>query len=244
MKYLDKKPFSSLNTISHLKIEELIKDLPYKYEKLSNKNLVLKKSFSINLIKDNWNLGSQNLNKEQINLLSRNKAISFIKKKLNKAHNLKDRKLKLKNGCIFYPAKCKYLFNIKDQGYIYHKYHLDSSYKFKVLIMLEDSQNEYQQFSYIKRFPENLLSYYIKRHFWGKFVTGFHIFLYYASLKVIRLSGQPPRLPEKYQNPKLYKHFNNLKKGQMISFHNLYPHSSHNGFSKHTSPMLQLVFDI
>ena len=66
----------------------------------------------------------------------------------------------------------------------------------------------------------------------------------FFKLKKIKLSGHPSELPPKYQNPKLYKKYNNLKFGEMITFHNLYPHSSHNGPHRHKTVMLQLVFDL
>ena len=244
MNYLDKKPFCLLDSISEKFLNILLKDIPYKFENQVKNKIQVSYEMSHNLIKDNWKKGVYMLNSNEIENLNENECISYLKNKLIKIHDIRNREVKLSNGSIFYPAKCKYFFQLDKQGYIYHKYHLDSGYKLKALIMLENSQNEFQQFSYISKFPESLLSYYFKRHFIGKLVCKLQIILYYISFKYIKLSGQPPQLPKKYQDPSLYQHFDELKRGQMISFHNLYPHSSHNGFSKHSTPMLQLVFDI
>ena len=108
---------------------------------------------------------------------------------------------------------------------------------------MNNSSEEKEQFSYIKKFPEHIFMYYLKRHYIAKLAVFIQQTLYFLSLKKIKFSGQPPKLPTFYQNEKLYKKFNFLKLGEMITFNNIYPHSSHTGFSIHETPMLQLVFD-
>ena len=241
---LDKKPFSKKIKLSDENISSLLSSLP----KLKN----FKKSIPIEvrneekynkLIIENWKCGVYSLNKKELESLKDNDAIKKIKKKLIKLHKLRANDLALKNSCIFYPSHCKYLFYLNKQNYRYHKYHLDSGYRIKALISLKNSDNESQQFSYIHKFPEPLLFYFFKRHFFSKLVVLIQKILYFVSFKQIKLSGQPPKLPEIYQNPKLYKNYNSLKIGELITFNNLYPHSSHNGFSFHKTPMLQLVFN-
>ena len=182
-------------------------------------------------------------NKKELKTLSINTTLELIQKKLIQLHHLNSSKLVLTSGCIFLPERCKYLFEINNQRYLYHKYHLDSGYKIKALISLVDSKDEDQQFSYIERFPESKFTYFVKRILFGQIVVFIHRLFYIISFKKIHLSGPPPELPSKYQDESLYKKFNSLKRGDMITFHNLYPHSSHNGYSRHKSPMLQLVFE-
>ena len=167
--------------------------------------------------------------------------MEVVKKKLIELHNINNNELVLSSGCIFLPERCKYAFEVDNQRYLYHKYHLDSGYKIKALISLVDSNDEDEQFSYIERFPESKLTYFLRRLLLGQIVVFMHRVFYIISLKKINLSGQPPELPPKYQDQSLYKKFNSLNKGDMITFHNLYPHSSHNGYSKHKSLLLQLV---
>lgn len=244
MFFLDKKPFSKKIKLSDKNLSSLISSLP-KIKKFK-KNIPLKVMNEENynkLIIENWKDGVYSLNKKELESLYNNDVINKIKKKLIKLHNLRVSDLALKSSCIFYPSQCNYVFNLKKQNYLYHKYHLDSGYRIKVLIILENSDNESQQFSYIKKFPEPLLVYFFKRHYFSRLLVLIHKILYFVSLKQIKLSGQPPKLPQIYQDPKLYKNYNSLKSGEMITFNNLYPHSSHNGFSFHKTPMLQLVFD-
>tara|TARA_Y100001978_G_C23537299_1_gene357987 strand:+ start:34 stop:777 length:744 start_codon:yes stop_codon:yes gene_type:complete len=240
-----KEPFSKSTVLSGKLINDLLLDLP-QLDNTNNSLPIEKKGDSnfYNYVDNNWKFGSFNLNNAAINKLSLNSTVNKIKKKLIKFHNLKNDNLYLKHGCIFYPSKCKYLFEIDKQKYIYHKYHLDSAYRIKALISLDDSHNETEQFSYIKNFPEPKLLYFLRRHILAQLIIFSHRLLYIISLRTIKLSGQAPNLPKKYQIPKLYKKYNSLKRGEMITFHNLYPHSSHNGYSKHHTPMLQLVFDI
>ncbi len=245
MLYLWKKPFSISTVLSEKLVNDLLSNLP-KLDSNHNSLLVEKKGENNfdSLVIDNWEFGSYNLNNKLINKLSFKSSINEIKKKLIEFHNLKNNNLYLKHGCIFYPSKCKYVFEIYNQKFIYHKYHLDSGYRIKALISLKDSYDEDEQFSYIKNFPEPKLFYLFRRHIFSQLIIFSHRLIYILSLRKIKLSGQAPNLPRKYQNPKLYKNYNSLKKGEMITFHNLYPHSSHNGLSKHITPMLQLVFDI
>ena len=207
-----------------------------KYTKLKNEEKYNQ------LIIENWKYGVYNFSENELDSLIDNPSINKIKEKLIKLHNLSDKNLVLKSSCIFIPSNCKYLFNLNNQNYLYHRYHLDSGYRIKALIMLKNSENENQQFSYIKKFPEPQFLYFLKRHYFSKLIVLIQKILYYVSFKQIKLSGQPPKLPQIYQNPKLYKHYNSLKAGELITFNNLYPHSSHNGFSFHRTPMLQLVF--
>ena len=244
MKLLIPKPFHNSTILPNKIFRNLLADLPdidfslrKKIKELNGKNNLNK------FISKNWDAGSYQLNKKELASLSSNSSINKIKTILKKWHKLKNSDLDLKSSCIFYPSKCEYSFFVDGQKYLYHKYHLDSNHKIKALIALQDSKNEEQQFSYIKRFPESILKYFLIRYCLSRLIVFLHEFLFYISFKKIRLSGQPPNLPKKYQNPKIYKTYNFLKKGEMISFHNLYPHSSHNGFKKHKSPMLQLVFD-
>ena len=241
---LDKKPFSKKIKLSANNIESLLSSLPklINYKK-NNKIKVTNNEKYNKLVIENWKNGIYFLDVNQLEILNKNIAIKKIIKKLIKIHNLENKDLTLKSSCIFYPSNCKYKFDFINQKYIYHKYHLDSGYRIKALLTLKDSNNEIEQFSYIKKFPEPLLIYFIKCHYWSKLIVLIHRLLYLISLKKIKLSGQPPQLPLKYQDPKLYKKYNSLKLGELITFNNLYPHSSHNGFSFHHTPMLQLVFD-
>ena len=241
---LDKKPFSKKIKLSEKNLDILISGLPKL--KLNNKNKpikVIKEEEYNNLIIENWKYGVYSLNKEELENLYNNDAIKKIKKKLIKLHKLSTKDLALKSSCIFYPSFCKYDFNLNKQNYRYHKYHLDSGYRIKALIILKNSDNESQQFSYINRFPEPLLFYFLKRHYFSKLVVLIQKILYFVSFKQIKLSGQPPKLPLMYQDPKPYKKYSSLKLGELITFNNLYPHSSHNGFCIHKTPMLQLVFN-
>tara|TARA_B100000886_G_C20388572_1_gene477201 strand:- start:561 stop:1307 length:747 start_codon:yes stop_codon:yes gene_type:complete len=241
---LDKKPFSKKIKLSYSDLNTLFSSLPkLKLYKKNNSIEVIKEEKYKKLIIENWKSGVYSLNEKELENLYDNDAIKKIKKKLIKLHNLKTKDLDLKSSCIFYPSYCKYEFNLNKQNYRYHKYHLDSGYRIKALIILKNSDNESQQFSYINKFPEPLLFYFFKRHYFSKLVVLIQKLLYFVSLKQIRLSGQPPKLPLIYQDPKLYKKYNSLKSGELITFNNLYPHSSHNGFSLHKTPMLQLVFN-
>ena len=238
------KPFHISKVLPNKIFKNLLADLPNINYSLGKKIKVFNGKENFNkFISKNWDSGSYQLNKKELASLSLNSSINQIKSTLKKWHKLNNSDLVLKSCSIFYPSKCKYSFIINGQKYLYHKYHLDSSHKIKALIALQDSKNEEQQFSYIKRFPESNFKYYLIRHLLSRIVVSLHEILFYISFKSIRLSGQPPTLPNKYQNPNIYKTYKFLKKGEMISFHNLYPHSSHNGFKKHISPMLQLVFD-
>ncbi len=241
---LDKKPFSKKIKLSEKYMNNLFSSLPdlIEYEK-SNIIKNINKDDHFELIKENWKYGVYILNKKELETLSSNFVIKKIIKKLIKFHDLKTKDLFLKSSCIFYPSNSRYTFEANKQRYIYHKYHIDSGCRFKALLTLKDSNNEKQQFSYIKKFPESLFIYYIKRHYFSKLIVLIQKILYYVSLKKIKLSGQPPKLPLKYQNQELYQKYNSLKFGEIITFNNLYPHSSHNGISFHHTPMLQLVFD-
>lgn len=244
MVLLTKKPFSFDFCLS----EEIFENLCFSLPKIEYANRVSiidieKEREYFDLVKKNWIYGSYQLNNLEIEKLSNSKAIDFIKIKLKELHDFKKKKLSLKSSCIFYPAKCKYSFKTNNQKYLYHKYHLDSGYRIKALILLKDSKNEYEQFSYIKEFPESKIFFFIKRYYWSQLIVFLHRFIYIISLKLIKFSGQPPVLPIKYYNPNLYKKYNSLKKGSLITFNNMYPHSSHNGFSVHKTPMLQLVFE-
>ncbi len=239
-----KEPFYELINLSDGLMKNLIKDLPYIKEKKFLKNFIIKNNFEYGrLIEENWEKSIYRFNKKELKKLSINSSLEFVKKKLIQLHDLNSNKLVLSSGCIFLPERCKYAFEFNNQRYLYHKYHIDSGYKIKALILLVDSNNEDQQFSYIERFPESKFTYFFKRLLFGQIVVFMHRVFYIISLKKINLSGQPPELPAKYQDQSLYKKFSSLSKGDMITFHNLYPHSSHNGYSKHKSPMLQLVFD-
>lgn len=245
MNFFDTPPFSKLIQLESGTIHDLLLAIPKVKSKRIfiskiHKNLLNSKEF----ILSNWNNGSHQFSDFELINLSKSDVLKLIENKLIDIHKLKNTKLKLKSACIFYPDRCRYIFNKKKEAFIFHKYHVDSSFKIKALIMLDNSKNETQQFSYIKRFPEALLAYYIKRHFYSKIMVFLQKIIYYFTLKLVRPSGHPPELPIKYQNKNLYKIFSNLKFGQMITFHNLYPHSSHNGTSNHITPMLQLVFDI
>ena len=245
MKYLIKKPFNKLTTLSIDTINDICKDLPTLKENVNNDLIKIDRQCNYDkFILDNWEYGSYQLNAITLNKLAKKNSIKEIKRILANFHKINNKTLSLKSSCIFIPKDCKYLFNLDNQNYLYHKYHLDSNYKIKALIMLEDSFDENQQFSYIEKFPEPLIIYYLKRHFLARISVCFQQLIYYVSLKKIKLSGQPPCLPKIYQDHNLYKKFNNLKKGQMITFHNLYPHCSHTGFSLHKSKMIQLVFDL
>ena len=238
------KPFHISKILPNKIFRNLLVDLPIiDYSLGENIKVYNGKENFKKFISKNWDSGVYRLNKEELASLCLNSSINQIKTTLKKWHKLNNSDLVLKSCCIFYPSKCKYSFIINDQKYLYHKYHLDSSHKIKALIALQDSNNEEQQFSYIKRFPESIIKYYLLRHLLSRIIVFLHEILFYMSFKSIRLSGQPPTLPNKYQNPNIYKTYKFLKKGEMISFHNLYPHSSHNGFNNHKSPMLQLVFD-
>ena len=244
MKLFNIRPFTFSKILSNQIFCNLLPDLPDIDFNLEKKNKVIKNKEDFDkFISENWVTGTYQLNQNEIAALSFNSSIYHIKNILKKWHNLKNKDLVLKSSCIFYPSKCNYSFVLDGQNYLYHKYHLDSGYKIKALISLMDSGNEEQQFSYIKKFPESIIRYYFTRHYFAKLVVFLHEILFYISFRKIRLSRQPPVLPTQYQDPKLYKSFDNLKKGEKISFHNLFPHSSHNGFSDHKSPMLQLVFD-
>ena len=244
MIFLDKKPFSKKIKLSDKNLNTLFSVLPkLKLNKKNNSIEVIEEKNFNKLIIENWKYGVYILNKEELEDLYDNDSIKQIKKKLIKLHNLKTNDLALKSSCIFYPSYCKYEFNINKQNYRYHKYHLDSGYRIKALIILKNSDHESQQFSYINKFPEPLLLYFLKRHYFSKLVVLIQKILYFISFKQIKLSGQPPQLPLMYQDPKLYKKYNSLKLGELITFNNLYPHSSHNGFSLHKTPMLQLVFN-
>ena len=225
-------------------IKNLNKDLPYIKENKFIKTYVIKNNFEYNkLVGENWEASLYSFNQKELKKISQNSTVKFVMEKLKEFHGLNSNKLFLSSGCIFLPDRCKYSFEINNQRYLYHKYHQDSGYKIKALISLVDSNDEDQQFSYIERFPESKLTYFFKRLLVSQIVVFMHRVFYIISLKKINLSGQPPELPAKYQDQRLYKKFNSLNKGDMITFHNLYPHSSHNGFSNHRSPMLQLVFD-
>ena len=241
---LYKKPFCKSFLISEKVINNLLLSLSSKNKVKSNylEEVYEEKNFD-NLVSQNWDCGAYHLDKNEIKTLSINNAINQIKSELIKLHNLKGKNITLTNGCIFNPSDCKYSFNINNQKYIYHKYHLDSGYRIKALISLEDSQNENEQFSYIKKFPEPFIFYYFRRHIWAQLIILSHRLLYFLSLRKIKLSGQAPKLPNIYQNKNLYIRFDSLKKGEIITFNNLYPHTSHSGFSNHKTPMLQLVFD-
>ncbi len=243
---LDKKPFSKKIKLSDETLTTLFSSLPkLKNQKKDTPIEVIKEEKYNQLIIENWKSGVYSLDTKELEILNDNDAIKNIKIKLIKLHNLRvnDNDLTLKSSCIFYPSHCKYVFNLKKQNYRYHRYHLDSGYRLKALIMLKNSDNESQQFSYINKFPEPLLVYFFKRHYFSKLVVLIHKILYFLSFKKIKLSGQPPKLPQIYQDPKIYKNYNSLKLGELITFNNLYPHSSHNGFSFHKTPMLQLVFN-
>ncbi len=241
---LYKKPFSKSLLLSEKIINNLLLCLPNKNKvesKLSRE--ICNENVFENLVIQNWECGAYHLDKNDLKNLSINPAIDQIKKKLIFVHNLKGKNITLTNGCIFNPSECKYSFKLNNQKYIYHKYHLDSAYRIKALILLENSESENEQFSYIKKFPEPFIIYYLRRHLWAQLIILLHRVLYILSLRKIKLSGQAPKLPNSYQNKNLYTRYNSLKKGEMITFNNLYPHTSHSGFSKHQTPMLQLVFD-
>ena len=244
MIFFDKKHFCKKINLTNDDMNSLLSSLP-KLNNYKSKNLIEianEKRFN-KLVLENWEYGSYQLDKKELENLTNNIIVKKIIKKLINSHKLKIKELILKSSCIFYPSNCKYSFELNNQKYIYHKYHLDSGYRIKALLTLKNSNNENQQFSYINKFPEPLFVYYL-RHYFSKLVVLLQKFLYYISLKMINLSGQPPRLPLKYQDPKFYKHYNSLKLGEIITFNNLYPHSSHNGYSCHHTPMLQLVFDM
>lgn len=244
MIFLLKEPFYKIINLSDELMKNLSKDLPYIKEKKFIKDFIIKNLFEYReLIADNWEKSIYSFNQKELKKLSVNSSLELIKNKLIELHDLKSNKLVLSSGCIFLPERCRYSFEINNQRYLYHKYHQDSGYKIKALISLVDSKDEDQQFSYIERFPESKLNYFFKRILFGQIVVFMHRLLYIISFKKINLPGQPPELPAKYQDQILYKKFNSLNKGDMITFHNLYPHSSHNGYSRHRSPMLQLVFD-
>ena len=239
-----KEPFYKIINLSDESMKNLIKDLPYiKKIKFIKKFIIQNNCDYRKLIEENWERSIYSFNKKELKTLSINTTLELIQKKLIQLHHLNSSKLVLTSGCIFLPERCKYLFEINNQRYLYHKYHLDSGYKIKALISLVDSKDEDQQFSYIERFPESKFTYFVKRILFGQIVVFIHRLFYIISFKKIHLSGQPPELPSKYQDESLYKKFNSLKRGDMITFHNLYPHSSHNGYSRHKSPMLQLVFE-
>ena len=158
---LDKKPFSKKIKLSDKDLNILISNLPkLKLNKKNNPIKVIKEEEYNNLIIENWKYGVYSLNKEELENLYNNDAIKKIKKKLIKLHNLSTKDLSLKSSCIFYPSYCKYEFNLNKQNYRYHKYHLDSGYRIKALIILKNSDHESQQFSYINKFPEPLLMYF------------------------------------------------------------------------------------
>jgi len=244
MLLLNKKKFFKKTNLSDKLIKKLIEDIPILKKIPIKKKIEIKNNLEFySLAQKNWKVSTYQFSKQELNKLSSNPTIEFIKKELCLSHNIKHQKIYLSSVCIFLPSRSKYVFDINNQRYIYHKYHLDSAYKLKALILLTDSKEEDQQFSYIKEFPESELVFLLKRMWTGRIIVFLHKLCYFLSLKKLKLSGQPPELPLKYQNQKLYKKFNSLKKGDMITFHNLYPHSSHNGYSNHKSPMLQLVFD-
>ena len=167
MSFFIKKPFHKSIVLSKELFNNLLLGLPeIDLIKVNSKNTIMGKDDFEELIIKNWDQGSYPLSKKEINKLSNNPSISLIKKKLIKWHHLRNINLSLKSSCIFYPAKCKYSFVIDSQRYIYHKYHLDSGYRIKVLIALEDGKNQMEQFSYIKKFPESIFNYYLKRHFY------------------------------------------------------------------------------
>ena len=244
MMFFDKKHFCKKIKLTNDDINILLSSLP-NLNNYKSKNLIeISNSKRFNkLVLENWKYGSYQLDKKELESLTNNNILKKIIKKLIKSHKLKNKELILKSSCIFYPSNCKYSFVLNNQKYIYHKYHLDSGYRIKALLTLKNSNNENQQFSYINKFPEPLFVYYL-RHYFSKLVVLLQKFLYYISLRIIKLSGQPPNLPLRYQDPKMYKHYNSLKLGEIITFNNLYPHSSHNGYSCHHTPMLQLVFDM
>ena len=244
MFFLVKNPFYKLTNLSDDLMKILIKDLPYiKKNKFIKTYLINKNCEYKRLIGENWKTSLYSFNQKELKKISQNFTVKFVMKKLKEFHELNGNKLLLSSGCIFLPDRCKYSFEINNQRYLYHKYHQDSGYKIKALISLVDSSDEDQQFSYIYKFPESKFTYFLKRLLFGQLVVFMHKIFYIVSFKRISLSGQPPELPFKYQDQSLYKKFNSLNKGDMITFHNLYPHSSHTGFSSHKSPMLQLVFD-
>ena len=245
IRFMIQKPFSKKVLLSKSIMKNLLVDLPKldQSDKFNLLDIKEDKNFK-KLILKNWLLGTYQLNKNQLLILSQNSAIQSVKRILINTHNLGAKDLHLKSSCIFKPKNCKYIFRLKNQNYLYHKYHIDSGLRIKALIILDNSINEKEQFSYIQKFPENIFSYYLKIHLFGRIIVFLHKLIYFLSLKKIKLSGHPPELPPKYQNPKLYKKYNNLKFGEMITFHNLYPHSSHNGPYAHKTVMLQLVFDL
>ncbi len=240
----DKRHFSKKINLSSDDMNILLKSLPKLINYKINNLIEISNNKKFNkFVLENWKFGSYQLDKKELENLTNNEILKKIIKKLIKSHKLKTKELTLKSSCIFYPSNCKYSFVLNNQKYIYHKYHLDSGYRIKALLTLKNSNNENQQFSYINKFPEPLFVYYL-RHYFSKLVVLLQKFLYYISLRIIKLSGQPPNLPLRYQDPKMYKHYNSLKLGEIITFNNLYPHSSHNGYSCHHTPMLQLVFDM
>lgn len=245
IQFLLKKPFSKRVLLSNSLMKDLLVDLP-KLDKCEKLNLLVidhDKKFK-KLIFQNWLSGTYQLKKNELSKLSKNPSIQKLKRILINSHNIGAKNLDLKSSCIFNPKNCKYIFRLKNHNYLYHKYHIDSGFRIKALIILDDSIDEKEQFSYIEKFPDNKFYYYFKIHFFGRIIVFLHKLIYFLSFKIIKLSGQPPELPIKYQNPEIYKKYNDLKFGEMITFHNLYPHSSHTGFSRHKTVMLQLVFDI
>ncbi len=245
IKFTFQKPFSKIVLLSNRIMTDLLVDLP-KLDQCEKSNILginIDKNFK-KLIMQNWMSGTYQLSKDELSILSKNSAIKSIKRILINCHSLGAKNLDLKSSCLFKPKNCKYNFRSSNQNYLYHKYHIDSGFRIKALIILENSKDEKEQFSYIEKFPENKFSYYFRIHLFGRIIVFLHKLIYFLSFKKFKLSGQPPELPAKYHNPELYKKYNDLKFGEMITFHNLYPHSSHSGPSIHKTVMLQLVFDL
>ena len=183
---LDKKPFSKKIKLSHENLNTLFSSLPKLklYEKHNSVKVIKEEKYN-KLIVENWKYGVYSLNKKELEILYDNEAIKKIKQKLIKLHNLRTKDLALKSSCIFYPSNCKYEFNLNKQNYRYHRYHLDSGYRIKALITLKNSDHESQQFSYINKFPEPILFYFFKRHYYSKLVVLIQKILYFVSFKQI-----------------------------------------------------------
>ena len=175
MKFPLKKPFSKMVLLSNRIMSDLLLDLP-KLDQCEKSNLLeinIDKNFK-KLVMENWLSGTYQLSKDELSILSKNSAIKSIKRILINCHNLGAKNLNLKSSCLFKPKNCKYTFRLKNQNYLYHKYHIDSSFKIKALIILENSIDEKEQFSYIEKFPDNQFSYYFRIHLFGRIIVFLH----------------------------------------------------------------------
>ena len=221
------------NILILLRVETKEKIFPYIPKTCKSKSEVFK---------SNWLNGVQFLSPNCLANLDKSIFGEEIKKIISRDFNHDSGHLSLESGLIFEPSKCKYKLQNKFDTFLYHYFHVDSCFRYKILIPIDTLESAQPQFSYIDKSNYKKRGYFINILLPGILIRFFSSIIRRLTFNKICLNLQPPKLNSFYQNRNNYVHLNNLKRGSYIVFNNLHPHCSHTGPYEYKVRMVQLVY--